>query len=146
MSATEHEITERLRSSLRKGAEAAYKLSRGERGFAFLDLTREMKIAETCCRQMAFNREDTRWLPFGIKLSEAQKRCGQWLREKQPSWRFKGLAEILASFVANMEQLETRKTGRRGIILPKKGFQLNAYNPPVAPPPSPKKSGLILPR
>lgn len=146
MSATEHEITERLKASLRKGAEAAYKLSQGERGFAFLDLTREMKIAETCCRQMAFNREDTRWLPFGLKLSEAQKRAGDWLRAKEPSWRFKGLAEILASFLANLDQLQNKKTGRRGIILPRKGFQPDVYNSPVARPTLPKQNGLILPR
>jgi hypothetical protein len=146
MAASEHEILERLLAALRKGAEAAYRLSQGERGFAYLDLMREMKTGETCCRQMAFGRDDTRWLPLGLKLAEVQKRAGAWLRAKEPSWRFKGLAEILAAYVANSDQLARKKTGRRGLILPKPGFEVNAYNPPLMKPPSQPRSKLIVPR
>lgn len=145
MALTEREIEGQLKECLRKGAEAAYALSQGVRGFAYLELMKEMKTAEACCRQMAHIRADTRWLSFGLKMAEAQQRCGDWLRAKEPSWRFKGLAEILASFLANLDQLMHKKTGRRGVILPRAGYQPEIYQSPVAAPANPKRSGLILP-
>lgn len=142
---TEHEIRDQLKQSLRVAAEAAYKLSQGERGLAYLDLSRELKLAEGCCRQLAQIRGDSRWLGYGLKMAEAQKRCGDWLRAKDPSWRFKGIAEILASFVANLDQLFTKKTGKRGPILPPTGYTPEVYNSPVKGIPNPKRNGLILP-
>lgn len=131
---SEREILSKLKESLRLAAEAAYWLSQGERGPHFVVLRDELKSAEGCCRQMAGWREDTRWLPFGIHLAEAQKRCSRWLREKAPAWKFKGLAEVLAQAVVQAQDLEQRKTGKRGIILPEPGFVLK-INEPTAPPP-----------
>ncbi len=132
---TEREIISQLKESLRLAAEAAYYLSRGQRGPHYLTLRRNLKLAEGCCRQMAGWREDTRWLPFGLKLAQAQQLCGRWLREKQPGWRFKGLFEILGAAVVNATKLETKKTGKRGIILPPKGFVLPVSEPPMPPGP-----------
>ena len=81
-------------------------------------------------------RADTRWLPFGLKLAQAQQMCGRWLREKQPSWRFKGLAEILACAVVNAKNLETKKTGKLGMILPPPGYTPPVSEAPMAPGPS----------
>ncbi len=124
---TEREILAQLKESLRIAAESAYKLSIGQRGPEYLALRRNLKLAEGCCRQMSAWRADSRWLPFGLKLAQAQQMCGRWLREKQPAWRFKGLAEILACAVANADTLQNKKTGRIGSILPPPG-----YMPPVS--------------
>lgn len=62
--------------------------------------------------------------------------CGRWLRERQPGWRFKGLAEILAVALDNADKLETRKTGKRGIILPPEGFVLPVSEPDLPGPTS----------
>lgn len=132
---TEREILSQLKESLRLAAEAAYHLSQGARGSQYLTLRRNLKLAEGCCRQMAGWREDTRWLPFGLKLAQAQQMCGRWLREKQPAWRFKGLAEILAHAVVNAMELETKKTGKRGIILPPKNYVLPVSEPAMPPGP-----------
>lgn len=116
---TEREILACLKENLRLGAENADKLAAGERGPIYLHLRRELRLVEGCCRQMSGWREDTRWLPFGMKVVEAQLRCGQWLRSKEPAWRFKGLAEILRHALAQALDLERKKTGRIGMIVPK---------------------------
>ena len=137
---TEREILSRLKESLRTAADSAYQLSRGERGAHYLTLRTHLKLAEGCCRQMAGWREDTRWLPFGLKLAQAQQMCGRWLREKQPGWRFKSLGEILDAAFVQASKLETMKTGKRGIILPPAG-----WTPPVgdAALPQPKLPGTM---
>lgn len=115
---TEAEILGCLKENLKLAAEHADKLAAGERGPLYLQLRDELTLVYGCCRQMAGWREDTRWSPFGVKIKEAQERCGRWLREKQPAWRFKSLAEILRFALAQALDLERKKTGRVGIILP----------------------------
>jgi len=136
MALTEREILSQLKQSLRLAAEAAFHISKGLRGPHYVVLREQLKLAEGCCRQMAGWREDTRWLPFGLKLAQAQQMCGRWLREKQPAWRFKGLAEILAVALENANKLETKKTGKRGVILPPKGFMLPVSEPDLPGPKS----------
>lgn len=137
MALTEREIISQLKQSLRLAAEAAARLAAGQRGVEYLTLRENLKLAEGCCRQMSAWRADTRWLPFGLKLAQAQQMCGRWLREKQPAWRFKGLAEILAVAVTQAAQLEQKKTGKIGSILPPPG-----YVPPVSEAALPPQPGL----
>lgn len=115
---TEQEIIACLTENLRLGAENGDKLAAGERGPIYLTFRENLRLVEGCCRQMASWRGDTRWLPFGMKVAEAQKRCGDWLRAKEPAWRFSGLAEILRFALGEAKKLETMKTGTIGPILP----------------------------
>lgn len=115
---TEHEIIECLKENLRLAAENADRLARHERGPVYVDLRRQLKLVEGACRQMAGWREDARWLPFGVKVGDARLRCGKWLRERQPEWRFRGLAEILRFAHTQALDLERKRTGRVGILLP----------------------------
>lgn len=137
---TEPEILGCLKENLRLGAENADKLAAGERGTVYLHFRQNLRLIDGCCRQMAGWREDTRWSPFGVKIRELQQRVGRWLVEKQPGWRFKGAAEILRFAFAQALDLETKKTGKRGIILP------DAQPAPTRTQGRPSSmSGLILP-
>ena len=116
---TEQEILDCLKENLRLGAENADKLSRGERGPVYQEFRENLRLVDGCCRQMTGGREDTRWSPFGVKIRELQQRVGRWLVEKEPGWKFKGAGEILRYALAQALELETKKTGKVGAILPK---------------------------
>lgn len=137
---TEREILSRLEESLRECADYAYQLSIGKRGPIYKKFMQSMKLAEGCCRQMSAWREDTRWLPFGIKIGLAQERCGRWLREKHGPAAFAKLAEILRQARYEASKLEHDKTGRAGAILPEEqAAPTRTQGRPVS------MSGLILP-
>jgi hypothetical protein len=116
---TEREILDCLKMNLRLGAENADKLSRGERGPVYQEFRENLRLVDGCCRQMSGWREDTRWSPFGVKIRELQQRVGRWLVEKEPGWKFKSAGEILRFAFAQALDLETKKTGKVGAILPK---------------------------
>lgn len=115
---TEREVIACLKENFRLAAENCLKLARGERGPIYVSLRAELKLVEGAARQLSALREDTRWLQVGLKVAEAQKRCGDWLRAKEPGWRFEGLAQILVQGLRSAHDLETKATGRRGMILP----------------------------
>lgn len=115
---TEQEILSRLKESLKEGAADADRLAAGERGDIYPRFRENLRLIDGCCRQMAGWREDTRWSPFGVKIRELQMRVGRWLVEKEPAWRFKSVGEILRHALAQAMDLETKKTRKRGIILP----------------------------
>lgn len=115
---TEAEILDCLRTNLALAAEGADNLAAGVRGPVYVSFREHMRLAEGACRQMAAWRGDSRWLPFGMKVNEALQRCGNWLRSRDPAWRFAGLAEILRVALAQAHDLETKATGRIGVILP----------------------------
>lgn len=115
---TEIEIFGAMEESMRKAAEACDRLANGCRGGEYVDLRKNLKLAEGACRQASQWREDTRWLNLGIQMAEAHKRAGDWLRAKEPSWRFRGLAQILRQGVLRAHSLKTKATGTRGMILP----------------------------
>lgn len=135
---TEREILDQLKSSLKESADYAYQLSIGKRGPIYPKFMASMKLAEGACRQAGHWREDARWFPFGLQLYEAQQRCGRWLREHQPGSKFAKLAEVLRAALKRANELETKRTGKAGAVLP----MLKAPdrdNKPVS------MSGLILP-
>lgn len=116
---TEREILDCLKENLRLASEGADALAVGTRGPIYLEFRESMRLVEGACRQMGAWRGDSRWLPFGMKINEALQRCGNWLRSKEPAWRFAGLAEILRVALAQAHDLETKATGHIGVILPK---------------------------
>lgn len=116
---TEREILGRLKESFKLASEDADRLAAGERGPVYRRFREHLKLVEGCCRQMSAWRGDTRWLQVGLKVAEAQQKCGKWLRTKELPWRFAGLAQILRNGWLRAHELETKKTGRPGLILPK---------------------------
>jgi hypothetical protein len=139
--ASEREMLGQLVEHFRLAAEDCERLARGERGPIYVQFRARLADAERTCRLVAGVRGDGRWLQIGLRLADVQQRCGQWLREHQPSWRFAGLAEILRRGQASAATLAHKRTERRGPILPvPKPLPEVRQGRPVS------MSGLILPR
>lgn len=129
---SEQQLIDLLSENYRLAAESCDKLAGGLRGRIYLRLREQLKIIEDCCRHLGANhRADARWLQNGLQAAEAHRRSGDWLRAKQPSWRFKGLAEILRRGQIAAKNLATKRTGRSGIILPKEQPAPHRENRPV---------------
>lgn len=126
---TEREILSRLKEVFKRAAEHCDKLAvLPARGPTYRKLREDLQIAENCCRQVAYYRDDARWLQVGLYMEEAHKRAGGWLRDKSmprtPNSNlahplFLKLAENLRAGAKSAERLETLATGRVGQILPK---------------------------
>jgi hypothetical protein len=126
---TETEILSLLKAVFKRAAEHCDKLAvLPARGPTYRKLRENLQIAENCCRQVAWYREDTRWLQVGLYMEQAHKRAGNWLRDKSMPRTatsnlahplFLKLAENLRAGAASVERLETRPTGKVGMILPK---------------------------
>lgn len=135
---SEREILDQLKSSLKESADYAYQLSIGKRGKIYPKFMKAMGLAEGACRQIGHWREDARWFPFGLQIHDAQQRCGRWLREHQPAAKFAKLAEILREALKQAHALETKRTSKVGMILPK-AKAADRESRPVS------MSGLVLP-
>jgi hypothetical protein len=126
---TEHEILTCLKGAFQRSAEACDKLAvLPQRGPTYRKMREDLQICENCCRQVAYYRDDARWLRIGMMMEEAHKRAGGWLRDRtMPRTAdsnlahplFLRLAENLRFGVKRVEELETMATGRVGAILPK---------------------------
>lgn len=122
----ESEIFSRLVENFRLAAESCELLAiRPARGPVYRKLIEQLKLCEGCCRQVAYYRDDTRWLRIGLLMEEAHKRAGGWLRryprtatENAAHPLFVRLAENLRAGQKSAEDLRTKATGRVGIILP----------------------------
>jgi hypothetical protein len=126
MNVTESEILSCLRENFRLAAQHCDALAvLPARGPTYTLLRAELKTVENCCRQVAWYREDTRWLRVGLMMAEAHKRAGGWLRT-YPRTRtdnaahpmFTRLAVNLRAGIDRVVELETKATGIAGLILP----------------------------
>ena len=108
-----------LKENFRLAAEDCERLAKGERGPIYLQFRRRLKTAEKSCREIGSLRGDARWLQVGLRVAAAQAKCGDFLRSKQPGWRFAGLAQILRQGERSADNLAHRATNRVGLILPK---------------------------
>lgn len=129
---TETEIFDRLTSSFKLAAELCEDLAKTPVGGQTYDRFRkELRLIEGCCKQAAAWREDSRWLPIGVMMSQCHQKAGDWLRglklddgtrvkiaNGQLHPMFLKLAENLRGFAALAERTRTSATGRTGIILP----------------------------
>lgn len=140
--ASEHEIIEQHRASLREARECCLKLRKNAvepspRGAVYMDLKAALKRLEGTCRQMGHMRGDARWFRLatvyaGREQTIAASRtgtearqfasaevlarryflCGEWLA-------FGGLAQLFALGLRRLDELAERKTERAGtLILP----------------------------
>jgi hypothetical protein len=123
---TEAEILSKLVESFRLAADYAEALAiLPARGPTYTKLREELKLAEGCCRQVAYYREDSRWFQVGLLMEQAHKRAGTWLRVHPRTENsnlahplFLKLAENLRAAQKRAHELQTRATGRVGMILP----------------------------
>jgi hypothetical protein len=142
----EHEILERLKEAFREAIEACRLTgSSAERGIHYVTFMNAMKHLEGCCRQIAWCRDDTRWMEFANLLMPAVSRAGGWIREYRVTHLsnpakalFDKLADMLESKLNESNDLRYNATGRTGMILPD-------YCPPVRSQFGRSAGGIILP-
>lgn len=141
--ATEHEILDCMRSNLLAAAAHADGLALvPKQGPNFEAFRAELSTVESCCRQMAGFREDTRWLPLCLLIEEAHQRARRWIVGHSSRELFLKLADNLRSLALTCDRLGTASTGRAGMILPDAPRDDRA-NRPVA---VRRPSGLIVPK
>jgi hypothetical protein len=117
---TEREILDCLKTNTRLAIENCENLAvLPRRGPTYNAFRHQLKLIEGSCRQIAFWREDARWLQVGLAIEEAHKRAGHWLRRHYPRPLFVKLADNLRLLQTMSLGLETKATGKLGMILPK---------------------------
>ena len=115
----EAEIKDRLRQSLKEAASDARLLGiLPMQGPTYERMRENFLLAETCCRQLGQNREDARWFIMSGKMERAKEMTRRWIVTHQERNLFPMLAEKLDEMARVVGLLETRKTGRVGIIMP----------------------------
>lgn len=118
---TEIEIFDRLISSFRAAEEHCRALALQEnriKGQHYNKLRAHLMLIEGCCRQASAWREDWRWLQIGKYAAECHKRCGGWLRHRDPPKYFLLLADNMQMMQKATQEMKDRATGVRGPILP----------------------------
>jgi hypothetical protein len=128
---TEIEIFDRMAENLRLAAQHCDELAvYSRKGQPYEDLRDELELIEGCCQQASAHREDTRWLPIGLLMRECHDKAGGWLRGYkidgetvalamgEMNQNFVELAKHLRSLLDKVEELRTRRTGVKGMILP----------------------------
>jgi len=128
---TEQEIFDCIGTNARLAAEHCDQLARTPQEGQTYDLLRkELNLIEGACRQASAWRADTRWLPLGRAMADAEKLIGEWLRGRKVGGLrvmlaprhvfecFTGLAENLRGAAHGMTRLQHERTNRIGMILP----------------------------
>jgi hypothetical protein len=146
----ERQLLSALKEHLRLAADKCYEIARQPKSGPQFDAMRKaLKVCEDCCRKVGSLREDARWLPMGLKMEEAHQIAREWLHRPTVKAKklFSGLGDQLMFFLAAIEKLETARTNRVGMILPKPlGAPLRESRPvQVILPPRVSAGGVILP-
>lgn len=121
MATTEREVLSLMRGTLTRAAERLdLLLAKPKMGATFRQFRADLKTIETCCRQVAFFRDDARWLQIGLQIEMTHQKAGHWVRTHQRLLLHK-LADNLRGIGYAAQGLETAATGRTGMILPVPG-------------------------
>lgn len=137
----ESEIFDRLLTSFRAAEEHCRALAKQEnriKGQHYNKLRTQLQLIEGACRQAAVWREDSRWFQIGQYAAECHKRCGGWLRHRDPPKFFLLLADNMQMMFKAVQELKDRATGQRGAILP----ETPKYESPT---PRVSMGGIIIP-
>ena len=118
------------------------------RGWIYNEFRQSLELVEGACRQACAWRADTRWLMLGLKMAEAHRRAGGWLRDL-PSKQgrqvahplFQKLADVLDDAHKQADRLRTMATLRSGPILPEVQSVIRTQGRPVQV----STGGIILP-
>lgn len=119
---SESEIWECLKENLKGAADDCAIIARQpSSGPEFIRLRERLALCEGACRQMSVWRQDTRWLPIGMKFEQAHQKAREWLH--RPTVSSKKLFTLLETALRKMQRdteiLHKRATGKVGMILPK---------------------------
>lgn len=121
---TEQEIVDRHVQALGEARRACQALGRNAdpeyiapRGKHYGDLKRALDHLEGSCRQLAHYRADARWLRLGVLYAKAM-RAAQAKFVGQRWGYFNELIKLFENGLRQMDDLQTRKTGQLGAILP----------------------------
>ena len=116
---TEHEVKERLREALKAAAADAHLLAYVPGQGPIYDAFRKrMAEAEDMCRVLGHYREDSRWFAMGGMMERAHQMTRAWVTIHVARKMYLLLAEKLKDMEKSVRSLETKATGRVGMILP----------------------------
>lgn len=127
MPLTDREVQDRHRQSLGEAKAACLELARFQdhaliapRGRHYVILKEALARLEGSARQLGYLRDDTRWMALGIQYAKIKQACQVWFIGQR--WkRFELLAPAFDRWQRDLEDLATRRTGKRGPILPTPG-------------------------
>lgn len=121
---TERDITDRHTQALGEAWRAAQALGRNAdpsymapRGGYYWDLRGALLNLEGSSRQMAHFRADARWVKLGIFYARILRQGQVKFVGQKWAW-FAALKQVFELGERSMRDLETRKTGARGPVLP----------------------------
>lgn len=124
---TEQEVLSRFEQSMKEARDACAWLARNAdpewlapRGRHYRNLTTALKELEGCAKQMCAFRDDTRWLPLGILYGAKAARLAQKYFTHMNWLGFRELTKLFDQGQFRAKELTEAKTGRTGIILPKR--------------------------
>lgn len=130
---TEKEIAGCIRENSRLAAQHCDDLSgNAVHGPSYIALRDELKLIEGACRQLGAWRGDYRWSRLSLQMEVAHQKAGEWLRGiptydangkftgrmQSPRELFAKLAENLRALFKKCDDMQTRATGKVGVILP----------------------------
>ena len=148
---SEAELLQELKDNLRLTAEECDQIAiHPYRGLIYDSMRKKLVVIEKLCNQVGKYRDgDCRWFPIGMMMNLVHEKCGYWLRntvskdEKNKAIPiFQKLAENLRTLYHQVLELQFKRTGRIGPILPKVKEAPHRQNRPVV---VKRPSGLIIP-
>ena len=136
MALSETEIFSLMAERLKLAAECADKLAVSpKQGPTFHALRGYLKEIEGCCRQAAYWREDSRWLPVGLEMEKAHQLARRWIAEHYSRKLFTMLATKLRELEKIAADLRDKAPPKLGLILPD-----------MIPDPTPRPAQVMTPR
>lgn len=143
---TENEVIDRLRTSLKEAIQASADLAvKSRKGPEYKKLREHLGLVEGSCRQLAVFRQDARWYPIAMLMGECHKKAGGWLRGwtdkdgNKRHWRIGEKNKLFLMLEANLKAilymvdvLQTKRTGKVGMILPETPVGHRREGAPVA--------------
>ena len=87
-------------------------------GATFVRLRENLKLAEGACRQMGHWREDSRWIYLAPQLENLHQMARVMIVSHYARQLFTKLEITLRKIVSAADDLENKKTGKVGMILP----------------------------
>ncbi len=121
---SDKEQFELIRENLRLAAEDAMSISRDiPTGMHYISLRKHLLAAEEACRAIMWLREDARWSEFSLLFPKCVEISRRWLSPLSVEGKkvFYKMAESIGWLLAYAEDMRTRKTGIKGMILPQVG-------------------------